>query len=240
MNSKVITRFEFPELIEKESPVVEVKEEIIVSDTTLENKLPLSHDFAEQNIMSEIGYNIQSNKEIEKVENINIIKLSKDELDILIAKAKSDGINDYIANLQPTNNNQDNALERINEIIVGIKERFEIEFDGLLDKIVQLSYAIANKVIDLSSLQIPKHEFVKIIKKRIEELDFQPAFSLEVSDEDIASILRQNGIEVSINNDMLVGDYKIIWCNGFLERNTSEISAKVEEILIDQINTTQF
>ncbi len=236
MNSKVITRFEFPELIEKESPVVEVKEEIIVSDTTLENKLPLSHDFAEQNIMSEIGYNIQSNKEIEKVENINIIKLSKDELDILIAKAKSDGINDYIANLQPTNNNQDNALERINEIIVGIKERFEIEFDGLLDKIVQLSYAIANKVIDLSSLQIPKHEFVKIIKKRIEELDFQPAFSLEVSDEDIASILRQNGIEVSINNDMLVGDYKIIWCNGFLERNTSEISAKVEEILIDQIN----
>ena len=106
----------------------------------------------------------------------------------------------------------------------------------MLDKIVQLSYAIANKVIDLSSLQIPKHEFVKIIKKRIEELDFQPAFSLEVSDEDIASILRQNGIEVSINNDMLVGDYKIIWCNGFLERNTSEISAKVEEILIDQIN----
>ncbi len=236
MTSKVITRFEFPELRVNGSLAVEEKEGIVADDAILEDKLPLSHDFAEQNIMSEIGYNIQSNKEVEKVENINIIKLSKDELDILIAKAKSDGINDYIANLQPTTDDQENALERINEIIVGIKERFEIEFDGLLDKIVQLAYAIANKVIDLSSLQIPKHEFVKIIKKRIEELDFQPAFSLEVSDEDIASILRQNGIEVSINNDMLVGDYKIIWCNGFLERNTSEISAKVEEILIDQIN----
>ena len=52
----------------------------------------------------------------------------------------------------------------------------------------------------------------------------------------VAEMLKENGIEVSVNNDMLAGDYKIIWCNGFLERNATEVASQIEGILTEQIN----
>jgi hypothetical protein len=232
MNSKAIARFEFHDFINKGEAFIEEKDEVVVQTEPLQEDTTITNDFAEQNAMSEIGYNMQPNKDIE---NINLIKITKDELDALIEKAKSDAVNDYINNL----NEQVQVVDtesQTQKILVDIKERVELELDGLLDKIVNLMHSIAVKMFNLQSIALPSQIFVENIKKRITALDFKSTFALEVASEDIALLLRQNGIEVSVNNDMLVGDYKIVWCNGFLEHNTAEISTKIEKILIDQIN----
>ncbi len=228
-------RFEFHDFLNKEQHiVVEEQNETLIEEENLKDQVAVSDDFAEQNMMSEIGYNMQANKD---VENINLIKITKDELDVLIENAKSDSVNNYIANLKEQGPSIDDA-NKTQKIISDIKERVELELDGLLDKIVNLIHSIAVKMFNLQSVQIPHLMFVENIKKRIEALEFQSTFSLEVGNEDIALLLRQNSIEVSVNNDMLIGDYKIIWCNGFLEHSTAEISTKIEKILIDQINKT--
>ena len=69
-------RFEFYDFLDKgRNIIVEELKEIVIEEEQPQDQVAISDDFAEQNIMSEIGYNIQSNKEIEKVENINIIIL---------------------------------------------------------------------------------------------------------------------------------------------------------------------
>jgi hypothetical protein len=229
MESVKITRFEFQDLTKKHEEKVEVVEEI--NETQPETVAETVNDFADQNIMSEMGHEVNPHKELE---NPNLLKFTKDEIDEMLDKARTDAVNEYAASL--VEEKKDDIIESTQKTIAEIKERVEIELDGLVEKTLSLSYAIAGKVIDTKLMKISKEEFVEMLKRRLNDLNFQSSFSLEVGSQEVAEMLKENGIEVSVNNDMLAGDYKIIWCNGFLERNATEVASQIEGILTEQIN----
>lgn len=229
MESVKITRFEFQDLTKKHEEKVEIVEEI--NETQPETIAEPVNDFADQNVMSEMGHEVNPHKEIE---NPNLLKFTKDEIDAMLDKARSDAVNEYAASL--VEEKKDDIIDTVHKTIADIKERVEIELDGLVEKTFSLAYAIAGKVIDTKLMKISKEEFVEMLKKRLNDLNFQSSFSLEVGSQEVADMLKENGIEVSVNNDMLAGDYKIIWCNGFLERNATEVASQIEGILIEQIN----
>jgi hypothetical protein len=91
-----------------------------------------------------------------------------------------------------------------------------------------LSLAIAGKIIE----KLDSDYLAKQIKIKLQDLGFKETVKIEVPTDDIAEKLSGLGIEISVNNAMLSGDYKIIWCNGFLERNTKEITQAIEEIML--------
>lgn len=226
-----IKRFEFQDLTRKHEEQVEIIEEIneIQPETIITEPV---NDFADQNIMSEMGHDANQHKEIE---NPNLLKFTKEEIEIMLEKAKIDAVNEYIENLKEEEK-QDDVIESTQKTIAEIKERVDIELDGLVEKTLSLAYAIAGKVIDAHLMKISNDDFVEMLKRHLKDLNFNSSFSLEVKSPEVAEMLRQNGIEVSVNNDMLAGDYKIIWCNGFLERNATEVASQIEGILIEQIN----
>ncbi len=231
MESVKIKRFEFQDLTRKHEEQVEIIEEIneIQPETTITEPV---NDFADQNIMSEMGHEVNPHKELE---NPNLLKFTKEEIESMLEKTKIDAVNEYTENLKEEEK-QDDIIGSTQKTIVEIKERVDIELDGLVEKTLSLAYAIAGKVIDAHLMKISKEEFVEMLKRRLNDLNFQSSFSLEVGSQEVAEMLKENGIEVSVNNDMLAGDYKIIWCNGFLERNATEVASQIEGILIEQIN----
>lgn len=226
MNGAKITRFEFPNL-EKDYHQV-IIEEVTEVQHDHEELEPEKPDFIEQNVLSEIGHNPQQKEQ----ENENLVTISREELEQMrqmIAQARVPVVEEKHPESEPR------QLQVIQAQIAEIRTRVDVELEGLVGRIIDLSHAIATKLVDGQTALLQKEGFASIITKKLEELDFHSDFSITVKDEEVAEILRQNGIAVSVNNDMLPGDYKVVWCNGFLERNTAEIAAQIEEIFNHQI-----
>jgi hypothetical protein len=178
--------------------------------------------FAEVNQLAEIGHEEIVIPEIEKK-----LSLTEEELEHLIAKAKAEALEDYkeqeLQKEEPTL-----EIKDFSEEITLLKEKITVELHDLLDKIIVLSLAIAGKIIE----KLDSDYLAKQIKIKLQDLGFKETVKIEVPTDDIAEKLSGLGIEISVNNAMLSGDYKIIWCNGFLERNTKEITQAIEEIML--------
>ena len=224
MYSTAITKFNLPDF--RQHVVIE-EEQIIKEVEKIEQKEEHVKEFADQNSMFEIGHDINNNKE---VLNPNLITITKDELNTIIEKAKNDAIKNYIP---PVKDEVDDS--RIYEKIVEIKDMIDLEMNELFDKILSLAYSIAGKIVDVNLLHISEEAFTSIIKKKVKELNFQSPFSIEIKNAEVANLLAKSGIEVSVNDDMISGNYKINWFNGFLERNASEVALKIENVLIKYI-----
>ena len=225
---KEIKKFEFVELPIKITKAIEV--EIPVSNIAEVDKEVILETFADENILEELV------PPLEAITERSFIKITQEELDESIAKAKDEAIADYIMTQSEISDSNDIVvLGKIADLVKEIKDRVDIEFEDILDKLLQLSFAIAAKVIDIQLMNLSQKTCIDLIKSKIVELDFHNGIKVEVKDEALAQALATNGIEVSINGDMLAIDYKIVWCNGFLERKASDIAAHIEEILIDQI-----
>jgi hypothetical protein len=227
---KEIKKFEFCDLSIKESP--EHEKEIVIPEVNDIHTDEALEAFADQNSLEEVG------QTLEPLEEIRFMKITKEELDDTIAKAKETAIAEYIGS-QPVliEEVQDDSilLDKISSLVTEIKNRVDIEFEVILERFLQLSYVIAAKVIDIQLMNISQDNYISLIRNKIQELGFHGGIQIEVKDEKLAHALTANGIEVLINDDMLAVDYKIVWCNGFLERKTSDIISQIEEILIEQI-----
>lgn len=227
-----IKKFEFIDLSTKIIPeqIYEITE---INDTSAEKEL---ETFADQNSLEDLGQTLEPLKEM------NFISITKEEFDRAISEAKETAITQYISS-QPViiEDNNDTVLlnnvllNTISRLVEEVKNRVDLEFEGVLEKLLQLSYVISAKVIDIHLINISQEDYITIIKSKIQELGFHNGIKIEVKNHDLAQALISNGIEVSINDDMLEADYKIIWCNGFLERKASDIVAQIEDILIEHI-----
>ena len=227
---KEIKRFEFTELAKKtEEEEIKVVEESEAPEETIEQ---VSQSFADENSLEEVG------QQLEPLREVNLIKLTEDELEEKIANAKAEAISDYIAS-QPhvVVEEPDNSaiLERIAATTSEIRDSMRSELDSILEKFLELSYEIAAKVIDIQLMTISKDKFIALLSNQIKNMKFHEGIRVEVKDEAVAEALASNGIEVSVKNDMIGLDYKIVWCNGFLERRASDIISEIEGILIDQM-----
>ncbi len=225
---KEIKKFEFIEF--STGVIPEIEEAVLVNTIEQAEAEVISETFADQNTLEELGQPL--------VKEINFIRITQEELDENIAKAKDEAIAAYIqeqAEVIEDNRDDEALLEEIANIVKEIRDRVNIEFEDILEKLLQLSFTIASKVIDIQLMNLKQKDCIDIIKSKISELDFHSGIRVEVRDEALAQALSSNGIEVSINSDMLLTDYKIVWCNGFFERKATEITAHIEEILIDQI-----
>lgn len=218
----LIKKFEFPNLAEVVKQDDDIKNEDDVNSGT-------DSQFADENMMSEIGYKTQP---IELYDP-NIIKMTAQDLDDLLAKTRKEVSEEFKYKLQEANSRQ----SQIDKIVVDILTKIEFELQQLLPSITDLSYSIASKVVDVSLLNISHENVARIIQSRISDLNISNLTKIEVKHEEVADILRQNGIEVSINNDMLDSDYKIIWTNGFLEQKRLEITDEIEKTLTCQIRS---
>ena len=222
---KEIKKFELIDFSVKEAP--QLDEEIVEEEVE-----PIIETFADQNSLEEVG------QSLDPLHQVNFIKITQEELDKLIAQTKEDAVNQYIADqpvVEEEERNDYQLLERIADLVEEIKDRVTVELDGLLEKLLELSYTIAGKVIDIELMSISKDDFVNLISHRIKNLNFHQDMKVEVKDEVLAEALKLHNIEVSVNSDMLAVDYKIVWCNGFFERKASDIATEIEGILIDQI-----
>lgn len=221
---KEIKKFEFVEL-----PIGVISE---VEQKNIDETEVITETFADQNSLEEVG------QTLEVIKEINFIKITQEELDESIAKAKDEAIANYIkeqSQIVQDNRDEQALLVRIADLVKEISDRINIEFESILEKLLELSFTIASKVIDIHLKHLINEDSINLIKSKIAELDFHSGIRVEVKDEALAQALSSDGIEVSINNDMLPIDYKIVWCNGFFERKASDITAHIEEILIDQI-----
>lgn len=232
MHKQEIRKFELPELsLRQESNVFQETVEI-PENIEKQEKYENSISFADHNAINEVG-NIIPDEPI----NPNLITITKDELTFLIEQGKKSALDDYIASIQDVkkeNDNQQNKeIENIHRIAREIKDRFEIEIEDVFSRILILAYSIASKIMNVSLMSISEQEFLKLIQSRIKDLNFNSNVAVEVKNESVAAILRQNGIEVSVNDDMLSMDYKIVWCNGFFERNAEDIANQIENILMN-------
>ena len=224
-----IKKFEFIDFSQKEvtqQENAEIKVNHIPIDITIEQSL---EEFIDQNSLEDIG------QPLAPMQELNLIHITQEEFDQIIADREEKAIANYIKNQTPiTNdiNNNDIFLNKISQLVEEIKNRVDIELEGLLDTVLQLSYNIAAKVIDIHLMNIKEKDFIELIKQKIESLGFNNSIKVELNNEQIAEVLKINGIEVSINNDMLEFDYKIVWCNGFMQKKSSDIISQIEEILI--------
>ncbi len=233
MTNIQIKKFEFQDL----SSTNKNHGKSIIGDITPEAEDTKLHEdidtsYADHNILNEIGQNVPNDHN--KVSK-NTIKMTQEELDTFIAKAQKDAIDQYVASQPVVENNDQEATTLLFPILENIKNRFEAEVENLLEKILKLVYVVAAKVIDIELIKISQEDFIRLISQKMKAMQFYETVKIEVKDVALAEALANSGIEVSVNNDMLANDYKIIWCNGFLERNSSEIAAQIEETLIDQL-----
>lgn len=225
---KEIRRFEFPELAKKIEEKEIIEETEVVEDVAIEE---ISQSFADENSLEEVG------QQLEPLREANLIKLTEEELEEKIANAKSDAIANYIASQPQVVEEPDNSviLEKISVTINEIRDSIRSELDNILEKFLELSYEIAAKVIDIQLMTIPKDSFIALLSNKIKSMKFHEGIRVEVKDQGVAEALSSNGVEVSVNNDMIGLDYKIVWCNGFLERKASDVISQIEGILIDEI-----
>ena len=224
-----ITKFQLPDLKFKHNSMEDSKSSTVSNDTT-ESILTIEESFAYQNSMSEIGHNIVIKPKDEFPE---LISMTKDELDAIIKKAK-DEVQPIIIEASQQENSLQN-LDILKQEILEIKDRIDLELDGLLRKILDLSYAIAMKIAEVAMTNLSKVDLIQMLETKIQQLGFKSEVSLEVHSQEIIDLFSESNIEVSLNNDMLPGDYKIIWCNGFLEKKTAAISSQIEEIILNNI-----
>lgn len=230
MKNIQIQKFEFKEL--SNDSQVNTEEVIESGNDAVQLQEDPNDIYGDHNILNEIG---QSNDDYEqKVKNT--VKLTQEELDSIIVQAKQDAVNEYVLS-QPVVEEKDiiNDHSKIITILEDIQQRFEIEIGNLLENMLKLSYAIAAKVIDTQLMSLSQEKFTSLVLKKIHDMHFSESVRIEVRDESLAKSFREAGIEVSVNNDMLAADYKILWCNGFLEKNSANIAAEIEKILIDEI-----
>jgi hypothetical protein len=224
-----IKKFEFIDFTQKEvtqQENAEIKVNHIPIDIPIEQSL---EEFIDQNSLEDIG------QPLAPVQELNLIHITQEEFDQIIADREEKAIANYIKNQTPIINdinNNDILLTKISQLVKEIKNRVDIELEGLLDKLLQLSYNIAAKVIDIHLMNIKEKDFIELIKQKIESLGFNNSIKVELNNEQIAEVLKINGVEVLINNDMLELDYKIVWCNGFMQKKSSDIISQIEEILI--------
>jgi len=219
-----IKKFEFLDFSGKEVIQEERDLEVQIDHINTEKVL---EEFIDQNSLEDIG------QTLEPLQDIKLISITQEEFDRIILEKETQAITSYIDSKSSIIEDMNNG--KIVTLIEEIKNRIDIELDGILERVLQLSYSIATKVINISLMNIPEENFVVIIKKKIESLGFNNGIRVEVKDQQIAEILKTNGIEVSINSDMLEVDYKIIWCNGFLEKKAIDITSEIEGILIENI-----
>lgn len=221
----IIRKFDFPELSVKVEELIEApQEEVVVTQEKYELE-----EFADHNALNETGHTVI---EEENITPPNLITMTQDELNDLIAQNKEIAVKEYIAMPKPS---EDEKLQQINDLILEIKNRLNTEMNDVLEQILNLSYAIAEKVIGKNLITMSNDHFVDLIHSKLNELHAVSNVSIQVSNEEVAELLRKNGIEVSVNGDMLPMDYKIIWCNGFLERNTGDVASQIEKILMNQM-----
>jgi hypothetical protein len=227
---KEIKKFEFPDLLKKtsEEEVVVAEENHVTEDVPQED----SQSFADENSLEEVG------QQLEPLRDIYLIKLTEEELEEKISIARETAISDYIAsqaNIAAQEEKIALLTERIAATVSEIRDTVRMELENIIEKLLELSYAIAAKVIDIELMSISQDKFIALIKRELKSMDFYQGVKIEVKDQAVADVLERDGFEVSVNNDMIGLDYKIVWCNGFLERNTSEVASQIEGILIDEI-----
>jgi hypothetical protein len=227
---KNIKKFEFPELAKKtEEEEIKVVEE---SESTEEVIEEVSQSFADENSLEEVG------QQLEPLREVNLIKLTEEELEEKIANAKAEAVSDYIesqAHIVAEETKNSLLLEEILATTSEIRDSVRSELNNILEKFLELSYEIAAKVIDIQLMTIPKDNFITLLSNEMKNMKFHEGIRVEVKDEAVAEVLASNGVEVSVKNDMIGLDYKIVWCNGFLERKASDIISEIEGILIDQM-----
>lgn len=217
-----VRKFEFPDLnqkLEEQRPLPEDE----ASEVIKEEETDTSH-FADQNTMHEIGHTLET-------VDPEVITFTKEELELLLSNTKEQALSKHLADTQKQQEEEVAIDKHISKIVSEIHDRIELEVEGLLEKVLQLSYTIASKIVDAQLMTISRDTFASLVKTKMNDLNLQTQISVEVSDQYVADVLAGYGIEVLVNNDMLPMDYKIIWSNGFLERDTAAITSQIEELL---------
>jgi hypothetical protein len=214
-----IKKFHFIDFSKKDEES-EILDDVIPEPIDTLSPDEIQEVFAEVNQLAEIGH-----EEI-VIPAINKLSLTEEELETLIAKAKAEALEEYQEQELQVEPPLD--IKDFSEDFSLLREKIIVELHDLLDKIIGLSLAIAQKFIE----KLDSDYLAEQIKIKLQELGFKETVKIEVPTDDIAEKLSGLGIEISVNNAMLSGDYKIIWCNGFLERNTKEITQAIEEIML--------
>jgi len=205
------------------------KDELLLEEVTRQEEIAeeveeveeVEEIFADQNSLAEIGH--------EKFESstLNRISLTQDELQALLDKAKEEGMQEAKSQEKTEEKPEQVATVNWDEEINLLKEKITFELHSFLDKIVDLALVIAHKLTD----SIDYSHYADLIRQKILQLNNNNLLKIEVPSSEIAQKLTDLGIEISVNDAMLPSDYKIIWCNGFLEKKITEIAQSIDEII---------
>jgi hypothetical protein len=201
---------EIVDILKPEVKIIEEEEEI----------------FADQNSLAEIGHEIVDNNKIHK------ISLTEEELAALLDKAREEALEAKITLEEPVTITEQKPEIDLSEEINLLKEKITVELHGLLDKMIDLALVIANKLI----AKVDYNHLAFLIKEKVQSLGNLDLIKIEVPNAEIAEKLLGLGIELSVNNAMLSGDYKIIWCNGFLEKKIEDIAKSIDKVILENKN----